>query len=546
MSKIEPLSLPTEAQYESFEALFSSCRQHAKQAGYSFIKQKLDRRNGRLIGYIACKCSGKFELKYVENDTSRQRIRNTHKTCKDKFEIQNAFLPKELAHIIATRLRRERAWHARLMICTTAISNIESTLGNLKDEVEREEVVAFKAYLRLAIAHFAAVDTSPAPPNGLNKVAIATPRTPMGVVAKIGKINEAPSILKIPKLTENTWATVARNGHKKVRVSPSTKTQVVSIDTIKDKSKIASPSNKDSSDKRLFIRLPLDHEWRKLALAGIREVIVKKLSISPSLIGRIKPVQSGFALSPCSSEARENMLKAGNSLFLSGAKLEPATNWVPILVSTVPATIPMEQGKVEISKSMLSDEIERVCSIRPSHLKLYGRNNPKASHRTWMAYFSKIPRGGFRVFDESGIARPYKKQQTLEFCRRFNGHHPSKNCSRAQSCGNCGSTNHTIDVCMATTKYRNCGVPHRADSRRCLAHPTHSGAPSKEQMKAYHQAGERECQAVQRARAVEEEADKTECIEIDTPSSQMTESSGCNDNIQANPVESSTGVASRL
>ncbi|KHJ33500.1 putative eka-like protein [Erysiphe necator] len=94
------------------------------------------------------------------------------------------------------RQRRERAWHARLMICTTAISSIESSLANFKDEIEIEEVAAFQAYLQLAIANFAAVDTSPTPPkipshsrpskgsrHGLgndkiaaNKVAIAIPR----------------------------------------------------------------------------------------------------------------------------------------------------------------------------------------------------------------------------------------------------------------------------------------------------------------------------------------------------------------------------------
>ncbi|KHJ31113.1 putative eka-like protein [Erysiphe necator] len=83
---------------------------------------------------------------------------------KDIFETQNAFLPKELADVIATRQLRERTWHARLMICTTAISNIDSTLKKFQYEVEKEEVVAFKAYLRPAIANFAAVDTSPVPP----------------------------------------------------------------------------------------------------------------------------------------------------------------------------------------------------------------------------------------------------------------------------------------------------------------------------------------------------------------------------------------------
>ncbi|KHJ36182.1 putative eka-like protein [Erysiphe necator] len=112
----------------------------------------------------------------------------------------------------------------------------------------------------------------------------------------------------------------------------------------------------------------------------------------------------------------------------------------------------MEQGPVEVSKVMLADEIERVCSVRPAHLKLSGGNKSEALHRTWLAYFTKAPRAGFRVFDESGIVRPYKKQQLLEFWKRWNGHHPN--------------------TYIAATKYRNCGGPHRADSRRCLTRPT--------------------------------------------------------------------------
>ncbi|POS82386.1 hypothetical protein EPUL_004785 [Erysiphe pulchra] len=72
----------------------------------------------------------------------------------NKINIGNAFLPKELAEIVAVRQRRERAWHARLMICTTTISSLESKLEKFKYEIEVEEVVAFKAYLWLAIANF--------------------------------------------------------------------------------------------------------------------------------------------------------------------------------------------------------------------------------------------------------------------------------------------------------------------------------------------------------------------------------------------------------
>ncbi|POS84115.1 hypothetical protein EPUL_002931 [Erysiphe pulchra] len=293
----------------------------------------------------------------------------------------NAFLPQELAEIIAIRQNRERAWHARLMICTTVISNVDSTLASFKEDVEKEEVVAFKAYLRLAIANYAAADSSPAPPiipthsqpsksngsgsdkekNALRKVAIAIPQN------------------IIPRVAEKTWAIVTRNGQKKAQ-SPSITT----------------------TDTRFFVRLPQEHEWRKLSPAGIREVIVKKLAISPALFGKIKPVNSGFALCLCSTVARKTILNAGK-----------ATNWVSVIVPTILSKIRKVQGEIEASSAMLTDEIERVCSLRPAHVKLYGRKKAEAPHRTWTAFFTKAPNTTFRVFDESGIARPLRKQQPI-------------------------------------------------------------------------------------------------------------------------------------
>ncbi|KHJ36056.1 putative eka-like protein [Erysiphe necator] len=75
------------------------------------------------------------------------------------------FSQEELAEIIAFRQSRERAWHARFMICTTVISNVDSTLSSFTEDVEKEEVEAFKAYLRLAIANSAAADSPSAPSN---------------------------------------------------------------------------------------------------------------------------------------------------------------------------------------------------------------------------------------------------------------------------------------------------------------------------------------------------------------------------------------------
>ncbi|KAI0996157.1 hypothetical protein K3495_g12023 [Podosphaera aphanis] len=484
---------------------------------------------------------------------------------RDNSDIANAFIPKELAEIIATRQHRERTWHARLILCTTVISNLESTLTNFTDEIEKKEAVALKAYLRQAVANFAAAESPPAPPcvplhtrpgnrNGREKekeknlpkkVAVAIPKTIPKQVFNQGSTNEVEQLNVLPN-SNNTWATVARKGQKKARV---VNVQVLKADTrIRGTQK---PSNKEKtastvSDKRLFIRLPIEHEWRKLSPAGIREVVVKTLMISPTLIGKIKPVHSGFALSPCSTEARETILNAGNGLFLSGAKLEEASNWISVIVPTVPLTIRTEQGEIEVSKSMLTDEIERVSSIRPAHVKFYGANKAEAPHRTWMAYFTKAPRTAFRVFDESGIARRFKKQQSLDFCKRCNGHHPTKNCSRAPSYGNCGSTNHLEDSCMAATKCRNCGGPHRSESRKCLACPTRTGAPTKQQMKTYRQAGEREYQAVLRSKAAEEAAAAAENSKSDLTNSQSSEVDVEIDNIPASPVVISTGDAMRL
>ncbi|KHJ32412.1 putative eka-like protein [Erysiphe necator] len=137
-----------------------------------------------------------------------------------------------------------------------------------------------------------------------------------------------------------------------------------------------------------------------------------------------------------------------------------------------------------------------------------------------MALFAKAPRPGFRVFDDSGLIMIHKKKKPLEFCKRCNGHHPSKNCSRAPSCGNYGSTMHTEDICMAATKCRNCGGPHRSDSRRCLARPTRSGIPTKEQLKSYRQAGEREFQAFARAKKADLKAATAEESILEVDSSQ--------------------------
>lgn len=99
---------------------------------------------------------------------------------------------------------------------------------------------------------------------------------------------------------------------------------------------------------------------------------------------------------------------------------------------------------------------------------------------------------------------------------------------------------------MAATKCRNCGGPHRSDSRRCLARPTGLVAPTKEQVKTFRQVREREYQAVLRAINTEESAHSAENIKFDLTCSQDLEADGDIDNIPASPIENLTGDAMRL
>ncbi|KAI1004651.1 hypothetical protein K3495_g3567 [Podosphaera aphanis] len=120
------------------------------------------------------------------------------------------------------------------------------------------------------------------------------------------------------------------------------------------------------------------------------------MALSPAHIGLIKPIRSGFALSPSNPNAREALLQAANGLFLTGAKLVPAENLVPLLIPTVPAFIYTDKGRAVVTHEMLSDEIERVSSVRPTAVKLFGSVNHDAPYRTWLGLFSKAPRPGFR------------------------------------------------------------------------------------------------------------------------------------------------------
>ncbi|POS85284.1 hypothetical protein EPUL_003088 [Erysiphe pulchra] len=461
----------------------------------------------------------------------------------------HAYLPKKLAEIYMARQLQERAWQTRLLVCTSFFSCMENTVASSKEGEEKEMAKTIHAHLRTAISQFAILGTC-APPlevlqqtkgvkfNGIPKMNLPKKSMIAATHFMNATLKTTNALPKTPKPTPISWTTVVRNGQKKTRLNVASD---ATIDTNLQPHKSAAqttfklaqnPSLKNKRQSKSTDDMKL---YRKLSPAGIREVVVKKLSISPTSIGLIKPVRTGFALSPLNNEAHEVLLKSSLRLPSFGATLEPAKGLQPAIIPTVPRYIRTEKGQVEVTKELLSDEFERDTSMRPNSIKLYGHSRLEAPHRTWLTLFAKAPRPGFSVFDESGMMRIFKKQPLIDFFKRCNGHHSPKKYSRAPSCGNCGSTMHIEDL--------NCGGPHRSDSRKFLASPTGNGAPTKEQLKVFCQAGDREYQVVVRFKAAEERASILEGNSDEAP---IQPEGIVTENTQASSVKAMAGDAMRF
>ncbi|KHJ30326.1 putative eka-like protein [Erysiphe necator] len=232
------------------------------------------------------------------------------------------------------------------------------------------------------------------------------------------------------------------------------------------------------------------------------------------------PVASGYAIIAKDETGRQLLLSLSERL-PEDILLEAARDWVSYMLPNIPTHIVTIEGRKPVAESEVITELERVTGLTPKSVRYRGKSKVGALYRTWMVFFDKdsAPKPGFRLFDDSGRATPLKPRQSKLNCKRCLGFHSTGCCSRAPACGRCGSIMHLEEECKALTKCRNCGGPHRSDSRKCLARPTKAGKPTKEQLQVIRIAGQREFDAVNRARAAVDRA-KAACISVSsTPAS---------------------------
>ncbi|KAI1000957.1 hypothetical protein K3495_g7241, partial [Podosphaera aphanis] len=167
------------------------------------------------------------------------------------FEIYPEFIP----HIEAERQLAARN-QSRISICINADNLVEAALSPLSIGENKELVDALQVYLRAAIVQFAKTgleSKAPVPPAlPARPVVPPPPRVPEQRV----QIPESPK----DQAAKSTWATVARKG---LKVNPGLTKPKLAPSAPKPKEKDIS-----TADKRLFVRLECDSEWRSLSLYG--------------------------------------------------------------------------------------------------------------------------------------------------------------------------------------------------------------------------------------------------------------------------------------
>lgn len=380
--------------------------------------------------------------------------------------------PPELQSVMEAEKRRTTQIKSRLSICSTAISSVEAALSPLSIGDEKEFVDGIKVYLRAAIGQLIQSGPGSTPP--------ALPARPINPppprAHEIRVPNPSTTQAPAPK---TTWATVARADLGRSAGPSTTKAAPPA-----PKAKSAHPRTK--VDARLFLRLKANHPHRLLSPAGVRLAVSQVLGTAADDIMLVQRVKTGFALTAKNKLARKELLDSSMSRGESGIKLEPASNLVALQIATVPVTINTLAGPIEITAKMVADKVTRVTKSVPFLDRPHGYCKPGAPYENWQALFPRksTPRPGFRFFDDSGAAKLFQPRRKIVQCNRCLGFHASRGCSRAPACWNCGSKMYSETECKTPTRCRNCGGPHRSDSRHCQARPRKDGPVTKEQLAA--------------------------------------------------------------
>lgn len=287
-------------------------------------------------------------------------------------------------------------------------------------------------------------------------------------VPRATKIIEKPRLVlpQKPQVNASPWVTVARKAAKLpdppanlAKRTPQAQTKRAEQEPPKE-------------DKRLFLRIGQEHQWRKLSPVTIKKMVTERAGVAPSAIIAMTQVRSGLAMECASDALRETILRVGPSFNKEDITIEPASDWTSVIVPHVPLYIRTMSGRIEVTRDMVMAECQANCGVtpvqvRPNYVKI-GQYST-----SWIVHFKQVPANlKFRLFDESGPALPFSRRRPIEQCQRCWGFHSTRNCVKGLRCDKCSGTHEKAECKANIPKCANCAGPHEATNPDCMARPS--------------------------------------------------------------------------
>lgn len=290
-------------------------------------------------------------------------------------------------------------------------------------------------------------------------VTTATPRAT--------KTAEKPNLTlpERPQGNKSPWVTVARRAAKLPPPAAPHKSQ--------RRTTLIKPATQSAprKDKRIFLRLGPQHEWRKLSPVTLKKIITERAGVAASAITAMYSVRSGFALECVSDALRDAILSVGTSFEPVNAKIEPAYEWFSVIVPQVPLYIRTLEVRILVTSEMVANECLAVSGaapepVRPNKTQL-GRYST-----SWLVHFKQKPsKLRFRLFDESGPAMPFMRRRPIEQCQRCWGFHSTRFCTKSSCCRRCNGRHESTECDVPIPKFSNCAGPHESIDVNRMARP---------------------------------------------------------------------------
>ena len=287
---------------------------------------------------------------------------------------------------------------------------------------------------------------------------------------RMTKMTETPHhvLPKRPQVIESAWATVARKAAMlpdppatlaKRRPATATLTNSAGREPLKE-------------DKRLFLRMGRDNEWRMLSPVTIKKLVTERAGVAPSAIIAMTQVRSGLAIECASDALREAILRVGSSFQKENIIIEPASDWTSVIVPHVPIYIRTMGGRIEVTREMIMAECQAVCGVTPIQVRPnYVKTGQYST--SWIIHFKQVPANlKFRLFDESGPSIRFSRRRPIEQCQRCWGYHSTRTCVKGLRCESCSGTHEKMECTANIPKCANCAGPHESSHHDCMARPT--------------------------------------------------------------------------